>query len=100
MSTQNWSKNAVNKPPIKTSKGDLPFYETPVGVPTSSQIIKEAKEKLHDAKRNNLSFVQDSAGLGRTLNATRPFTPREEKRTLFGPKSTRAINERPPSSFK
>jgi hypothetical protein len=96
MSTQNSPSSGRRR---TLSKSDLPFYETPMGVATSSQIIKEAKEKLHDAKKNNLKFVQDASGMARTLNATRPFTPREEKRTLFGPKSTRAINERPPSSF-
>lgn len=100
MSTQN-SPNPGGDRRRKLSKSELPFYETPAGVATSSQIIKEAKEKLYDAKKNNnLSFAQESATLTRTLNATRPFTPREEKRTLFGPKSTRPVNERPPSSFK
>jgi hypothetical protein len=83
----------------RLSKGDMPFYETPLGVPTSSQIIKEAKEKLQDAKRNNIAYVPEANGLVRTLSSTRPFTPREDKRTLFGPKSSRAVNERPPSSF-
>ena len=101
MSTQNSPKIGV-EPRRRLSAGknsDIPFYETPVGVPTSSQIIKEAKEKLQDAKRNNLAYVPEANGLVRTLSSQRPFTPREDKRTLFGPKSSRAVNERPPSSF-
>jgi hypothetical protein len=79
---------------------NLPFYEPVSPLPTSSQIIKEAREKLHETKRSNtVSYAQEAAGLIRTINSTRPFTPREDKRTLFGPKSTRPINERPPSSF-
>ena len=84
----------------KSHKSDLPFYEPATTLPTSSQIIKEAREKLHDTKRvNNAVYPHESPSLMRTLNATRPFTPREEKRTLFGPKSNRPVNERPPSSF-
>lgn len=87
-------KNATKK------SGNLPFYEPVSPLPTSSQIIKEAREKLHETKRaNNVVCPQEANALMRTINSTRPFTPREEKRTLFGPKSTRPINERPPSSF-
>ncbi len=116
------SLNSIAKKPA--NKTDLPFYEQPMGVVTASQIIKEAREKLHDTKQrhkvkhnssNNLligasNFSQQpqqqqqqqqdtQVNLIRTLSANRPFTPREEKRTLFGPKSTRPISERPPSSF-
>ena len=116
------SLNSIAKKPA--NKPDVPFYEQPFGVLTASQIIKEAREKLHDTKhrynngksRTNSSsnLIGSSTGstgnaavgqqdaqvnLIRTLSSNRPFTPREEKRTLFGPKSTRPVNERPPSSF-
>lgn len=83
----------------KSQKNDVPFYESLSNAPTSSQIIKAVKEKLHDSKRNQVTYQPESANLARTLNSNRPFTPRDDKRSLFGPKSTRSINERPPSSF-
>lgn len=85
----------------KSARLDIPFYEPASQLPTSSQIIKEAREKLHETKlsKKPAGYPQEASGLIRTLNSTRPFTPREEKRSLFGPKSTRPIHERPPSSF-
>lgn len=97
MSNQSSPKNGIEQRK-KLSKGDTPFYEAPLGVALSSQIIKEAREKLHDAKKNIKPITDASRGV-RTLGSNRPFTPREEKRSLFGPKSTRPVNERPPSSF-
>lgn len=110
------SLNSVLKKPA--NKQEIPFYEQPLGVVTASQIIKEAREKLHDTKNrtklrhnnsssnligalssNNLNGPDTQVNLIRTLSSNRPFTPREEKRTLFGPKSNRPVNERPPSSF-
>jgi hypothetical protein len=115
------STNSLNSLAKKTTnKPDVPFYEQPFGVLTASQIIKEAREKLHDTKNrssngkirtnssNSLIGAVNSGIIGqqdaqvnliRTLSSNRPFTPREEKRSLFGPKSTRPVNERPPSSF-
>lgn len=109
------STNSLNSIVKKSTsnKPDVPFYEQPFGVLTASQIIKEAREKLHDTKNrhnkirnnssNNLIGAQNGpdtqVNLIRTLSSNRPFTPREEKRTLFGPKSNRPVNERPPSSF-
>lgn len=78
----------------KTSKSDLNTT-----IPTPAQIIREAKEKLNKQQQQQQPTTQaDMTGM-RTLSANRPFTPREEKRALFGPKSNRLINERPPSSF-
>lgn len=111
------STNSLNSLLKKqTNKQEIPFYEQPFGVVTASQIIKEAREKLHDTKTrsrhnnsssnlvgalssNNLNAPDAQVNLIRTLSSNRPFTPREEKRTLFGPKSNRPVNERPPSSF-
>jgi hypothetical protein len=101
------SSNNLNSLGVKTTgnkksaKLDIPFYEPASPLPTSSQIIKEAREKLHETKHAKKAgyLPHETSGLIRTLNSTRPFTPREEKRTLFGPKSTRPIHERPPSSF-
>jgi hypothetical protein len=120
---------SIHNNPNSTSS--LPFTSNFINTTptTPSQIIKEAREKLHESKRNNTSSGSlhrtssfqhsknselssssslvgnggggggGSAGLVRTLNSTRPFTPRDEKRSLFGPKSTRHINERPSSSY-
>nr|XP_020657010.1 armadillo repeat-containing protein 2 [Pogona vitticeps] len=48
---------------------------------TSAEIINEARNTL------------------RTLRTQRPFTPREEQRKLFGSGSSRAPENRPPSTF-
>ena len=115
------SSNSLNSIAKKTqNKPDTPFYEQPFGILTASQIIKEAREKLQDTNNrynngktrtnssSNIVGTVNSVNIGqhdtqvnliRTLSSNRPFTPREEKRNLFGPKSTRPINERPPSSF-
>ncbi|XP_064615586.1 armadillo repeat-containing protein 2-like [Liolophura sinensis] len=66
--------------PNKKTK-ERPFYEAPSNLPTSSKIINEARTSL------------------RSLKTKRPFTPRDENRTLFGPSSSRAPENRPPSAF-
>ena len=49
---------------------------------TSAEIISEARNAL------------------RTVRTQRPYTPREDQRTLFGPASSRTPENRPPSSFR
>uniref|UniRef100_A0A8C2LWH0 Armadillo repeat containing 2 n=1 Tax=Cricetulus griseus TaxID=10029 RepID=A0A8C2LWH0_CRIGR len=49
---------------------------------TSAEIISEARNAL------------------RAVRTQRPFTPREDQRKLFGPASSRAPENRPPSSFR
>jgi hypothetical protein len=108
----------------KRKSNNKPFYETQTDKPTSSQIIKEAREKLndpllqqqqsspsslasnsttrlspsHSLSNSNSNLAQ--AGYLRTLPTNRPFTPRDDKRSLFGTKSVRPVNERPPSAFE
>ncbi|XP_074649420.1 armadillo repeat-containing protein 2-like [Tubulanus polymorphus] len=65
----------------KKTKSDRPFYEPSEKVPTSSKIINEARTSLRSVRTN------------------RPFTPREENRTLFGTSSNRNKDARPPSAF-
>ena len=94
-------------PSLSSSMSSLLIPSSSSSLQTPSQIIKEAREKLHESKQQlhrTSSFQQHtnhnsmsnggaggSAGLVRTLNSTRPFTPREEKRSLFGAKSTRHL---------
>ena len=99
MSRQSSPKSSAELTRKKPGKNDVPFYEPPTTTPTPSQIIKAAREKLHDAKRNQAPFVPESSNLVRTLSSQRPNTPRDGKRSLFGPKSNRPVNDRPPSSF-
>ncbi|XP_071819134.1 armadillo repeat-containing protein 2-like isoform X2 [Apostichopus japonicus] len=58
-----------------------PFYEKQRDGETSAEIINEARTSL------------------RTLRTNRPFTPKEDKRTLFSGTSTRSSHDRPPSAF-
>ncbi|XP_012971187.1 armadillo repeat-containing protein 2 isoform X2 [Mesocricetus auratus] len=59
-----------------------PFHRPPVPKQkTSAEIISEARSAL------------------RAVRTQRPFTPREDQRKLFGPASSRAPENRPPSSF-
>ncbi|XP_023398793.1 armadillo repeat-containing protein 2 [Loxodonta africana] len=59
-----------------------PFYRPSVSKQkTSAEIINEARNAL------------------RTVRTQRPFTPQEDQRKLFGPKSSRTPENRPPSSF-
>ena len=104
----------------KRKSNNKAFYETQTDKPTSSQIIKEAREKLNDPSlQQSSSLASNSAtrlspshslsnsnnnlpqtGHLRTLPTNRPFTPRDDKRSLFGTKSVRPVNERPPSAFE
>ncbi|XP_029889499.1 armadillo repeat-containing protein 2 isoform X1 [Aquila chrysaetos chrysaetos] len=66
----------------KNTEKAEPFYR--LSVPkqkTSSEIINEARNVL------------------RTLRTRRPFTPTEDQRKLFGSRSSRAPQNRPPSVF-
>ncbi|PIK50968.1 putative armadillo repeat-containing protein 2 [Apostichopus japonicus] len=54
-----------------------PFYEKQRDGETSAEIINEARTSL------------------RTLRTNRPFTPKEDKRTLFSGTSTRSSHDRP-----
>ncbi|XP_017352873.1 armadillo repeat-containing protein 2 isoform X3 [Cebus imitator] len=59
-----------------------PFYRPSVSKQkTSAEIISEARNAL------------------RTVRTQRPFTPQEDQRKLFGPASSRTLENRPPSSF-
>ncbi|XP_022081750.1 armadillo repeat-containing protein 2-like isoform X2 [Acanthaster planci] len=73
----------VNKPPQsrRQLKELKPFYEKPANVETSSDIIKEARSSL------------------RTVCTKRPFTPQDDKRTLFGGSPSKSPSDRPPSAF-
>lgn len=86
----NLLNRTLNSPSVKR-KNELPFYEAPSGITTPSQIIKETKEKLLDSSQQNSKI--------RSVQTNRPFTPKEDTRTLFGSKSVRPINERPPSAI-
>lgn len=58
-----------------------PFYRTPERRRTSAEIIRDAKKTI------------------RSLSTKRPFTPRDEKRTLFGEGSNRNPDARPASTY-
>ncbi|XP_045654382.1 armadillo repeat-containing protein 2 [Ursus americanus] len=59
-----------------------PFYRPSMSKQkTSAEIISEARNAL------------------RAVGTQRPFTPRENQRKLFGPASSRTLENRPPSSF-
>ncbi|XP_041354443.1 armadillo repeat-containing protein 2-like [Gigantopelta aegis] len=60
---------------------DRPFYELPEKVKPSSKIINEARCSL------------------RSVVTKRPFTPRDDKRTLFPVSTSRNPESRPPSAF-
>ncbi|KAL3882503.1 hypothetical protein ACJMK2_028840 [Sinanodonta woodiana] len=66
--------------PPRKSKDTRPFYEPP-DKEISIKIINEARQSLKDVKTK------------------RPFTPREDRRTLFGSTSIRNSENRPPSAF-
>lgn len=69
---------------------DVEFYEVPPDVKTSAQIVSEAKREL-EAKVNLRDKVRGVA-------TTRPYTPREDNRTLFGATSNDSL-ERAASSL-
>lgn len=107
MSNTNNINNSLKR---RGSKNDLPFYEAPTGVVTISQIIKEAKEKVienstkvspaNSSNSVSLGIVGNQINAGRIIQTNRPFTPKDEKRSLFGSKSIRPVTERPPSSIR
>lgn len=68
--------------PPRKPKENRPFYAPPEDKPIAVQIINEARSSLKD------------------LKTKRPFTPRDEKRTLFGPRTVNASDNRPPSAFR
>ncbi|MBN3311124.1 ARMC2 protein, partial [Amia calva] len=66
----------------KKADKNEPFYLSPSPrKKTSAEIINEARRSL------------------RTIKTQRPFTPRNDQRQLFGPSSSRSIEQRPPSAF-
>ncbi|XP_030851091.1 armadillo repeat-containing protein 2 [Strongylocentrotus purpuratus] len=64
---------------------------------------KKAEDKAFYEKQTNkessADIIADARAALRTVRTTRPFTPREDKRTLFSGSTTRAPTERPPSAF-
>ncbi|XP_052237148.1 armadillo repeat-containing protein 2-like isoform X6 [Dreissena polymorpha] len=67
--------------PPRKPKENRPFYAPPEDKPIAVQIINEARSSLKE------------------LKTKRPFTPREDRRTLFGPRSVSSTDNRPPSAF-
>lgn len=70
--------------PKKTKLG-LPFYIPPQNVPLPSEIISDARNSLKNP---------------RSLPTKRPFTPRDERRSLFPTTTCRNPDNRPPSAFR
>ena len=69
--------------PPRKPKENRPFYAPPEDKPIAVQIINEARLSLKDIKTK------------------RPFTPREDRRTLFGPRPVNnSTDNRPPSAFR
>ena len=68
--------------PPRKPKENRPFYALPEEKPTAVQIINEARSSLKE------------------LKTKRPYTPREDKRTLFGPRPLNSSDNRPPSAFR
>jgi hypothetical protein len=70
-----------------------------------SPVLTALEKRSSSGSINTTATTTTTAGAQsgiavRALNSKRPFTPRESNaRTLFGPKTNRKINERPPSSF-
>ncbi|XP_052807595.1 armadillo repeat-containing protein 2-like isoform X2 [Mya arenaria] len=67
--------------PPRKPKENRPFYAPPEDKPSAVQIINEARSSLKE------------------LKTKRPFTPREDRRTLFGPRPVNTADNRPPSAF-
>ncbi|GAB1602463.1 repeat-containing 2-like isoform X2 [Argonauta hians] len=63
------------------SSNPYPFYRNPEQRRSSADIIRDAKITI------------------RSLSTKRPFTPRDEKRTLFGERSNRSREARPASTY-
>ncbi|XP_037082469.1 armadillo repeat-containing protein 2-like [Pollicipes pollicipes] len=68
--------------------GELPFYALPRAKKTSAEIIHEARAALGDGR-----------AVVRTVDTTRPFTPRDRQRTLFGTAQSSTGSARPTSAF-
>ncbi|XP_076078717.1 armadillo repeat-containing protein 2-like isoform X1 [Mytilus galloprovincialis] len=68
----------------KKNKPERPFYIPPKNVPTPSEIISDAKRSIKNP---------------RSLPTKRPFTPRDERRSLFPTTTCRNPDSRPPSAF-
>ncbi|XP_045197949.2 armadillo repeat-containing protein 2-like isoform X2 [Mercenaria mercenaria] len=67
--------------PPRKPKENRPFYAPPEDKPIAVQIINEARSSLKE------------------LKTKRPFTPRDERRTLFGSRPVNTSDNRPPSAF-
>lgn len=74
----------------KNNKITVPFYSPPTRFhgPTPAEIIKEAR-----------AAVMATPAIGiKPVFTSRPFTPKEKERTLFG--NLKKKSKRPPSSFR
>ncbi|XP_060572268.1 armadillo repeat-containing protein 2-like isoform X3 [Ruditapes philippinarum] len=67
--------------PPRKPKENRPFYAPPEDKPIAVQIINEARSSLKE------------------LKTKRPFTPRDDRRTLFGSRPVNTSDNRPPSAF-
>lgn len=67
--------------PPRKPKENRPFYAPPEDKPIAVQIINEARSSLKE------------------LKTKRPYTPRDDRRTLFGPRPINSSDSRPPSAF-
>ena len=74
----------------KKNKTHVPFYTPPPRLygQTSADIIKEARAAV---------MTVPAAGI-KPVFTSRPFTPKDTERTLFG--NIRKKDKRPPSSFR
>ncbi|XP_043215184.1 armadillo repeat-containing protein 2-like isoform X3 [Amphibalanus amphitrite] len=72
------------------ANGDLPFYALPRAKKTSAEIIHEAQAR---------AALGDGRAVVRTVDTSRPFTPRDRQRTLFGTAQTSPTSGRPTSAF-
>lgn len=75
-------KHKMEPTPPRKPKENRPFYAPPEDKPIAVQIINEARSSLKE------------------LKTKRPFTPRDDKRTLFGPRPVNTSDTRPPSAFR
>lgn len=68
----------------KKVKPERPFYIPPQNVPTKAEIINDARRSIQNP---------------RSLSTKRPFTPRDDRRSLFPTSTCRNPESRPPSAF-
>lgn len=68
--------------PPRKPKENRPFYVPPEDKPIATKIINDARSSLKE------------------LKTKRPFTPRDDRRTLFGPRPVNSSDSRPPSAFR